>query len=379
MLIGMVAATAVLAAGVAVAVGAVGPGGLGGVGGSGSRGASAAGSEGAPAASRGPSATRHYGGAGDVNASRGAHPTSTDASADPPPALKPLTIKGAENYGEVHAGPAAAPVANLTITNPNGRPVALDAISLSARSDFAITTGSCSTGEAMSPGFVDKESGGGPAQTKGLAAGTSCGVAIRFAPTTLGKRAAALTISYGTGGKTVVHLTGRAFATVKVAVTPDADGHRHGYVDVAADSGTTKCDQAAACTVRYFDAKTPIAVTAHGEPATDDGSGVSGATSGAAGTTGTTGSDGDGGSGDPGDPGTAGGTGGTAASGGGSSTSGGGGDSGGTAGSGDSAGAGDTSYLPDGWTGPCAGSAAECDPTVGGDISTTVHFSPGAS
>lgn len=364
-LVGMGAATVVLAAGVAVAVGAVGRDSLGGAGGSGwHHNASAAGAKGGPAASGGlPGAHRIDGGTKDQDAPGGTLPTGSDDPADPGAALKPLTIKGTGDYGDVHEGSAAAPVAKLTITNPNGSPVPLDAISLSARSDFAITTGSCHTGEGMSPGFLDDEAGGGPAPAKGLAAGTSCSVSVRFAPTALGRRAGTLTVSYGKDGRSTARLTGRAFATVKVTVTPDTGGRRHGYVDIAADGTTTKCDQPTPCTVRYFDARAPLSLKAHGDPAGADSSGAAGDTGATAGVSDSGGSSTAGSIGGAGDAGD-------------SSTSGGSGASGGSSGAGGTV---SEPYQPDTWTGPCAGSVDECDPTPGGDVTTSVHFAPGSS
>ncbi|SEF59231.1 hypothetical protein SAMN05216223_101434 [Actinacidiphila yanglinensis] len=366
-LVGAVAVTAVLAAGVAVAVGAVGPGGLGGVGGSGSHdGVSADGPQGDAAASGGPpGAHRSHGGSDTMAAPGGSLPTTPGVPADPAGPLKPLTIKGAGDFGQVHARPATAPVTHLTITNPNSRPVALDAISVSAGSDFQVTAGTCRTGKGTSSGFVDDTSGGGPTQAKGLAADSSCSVTVRFTPSTLGLRAGSLTVGYGDGAKATAHLSGRSFATVQVTVTPDTQGVRHGYVDIVADGATTRCDKPAACTVRYFTAKGPVTLTAHGDPVAD-GTGDSGGSgdTGGSGDAGGSGTQGDSGTGD--DPGDSG----SGASGSGDSQ-----DSGGSAGSG---GDGTLSYQPDTWSGPCAGSAGACDPTPGGDITTTVHFAPAA-
>ncbi|WP_202233321.1 hypothetical protein [Actinacidiphila reveromycinica] len=358
-LVGMAAATAALATGVAVAVGTVGGDGLGGVGVTGRHhSTSAAGAKGGPATSGGLPGVRRSSGIADQDAPSGTAPTEATSPTGPGTALRPLTIEGTADYGDVHAGPAgSAPVATLTITNPNGTPVALEAITLSTRSDFAITQGSCRTGEAVAPGFLD--GGGAPAQAKKLAAGTSCSVLVRFAPTALGRRADTLTVSYGKDGRSSARLTGRAFATVKVTVSPDATGSRHGYVDITSDGTVTTCDPAEPCTVRYFDAKAPLLLDAHGG-GTDPGG------SGGAGDGGTTGAGGAGGSSTTGSTAGADPTGG-------SSTS---------DGAGTSAGSSATMsplYLPGTWTGPCAGAAQECAPTPGGDITTTITFTQDAS
>ncbi|WP_435177239.1 hypothetical protein [Actinacidiphila sp. bgisy145] len=366
-LVGVGTATAVLATGVAVAVGAVGRDGLGGVGGASRHsGTSAAGAKGGPASSGGLPGPRRYDGTGTQGAPGSTDPAATDEPTDPDTALHPLTIKGTADYGDVHAGPSGtAPVAKLTITNPNSRSVALDAISLSARSDFAITQGSCHTEATTAPGFLDDEAGGTPAQSKGLAAGGSCSVTVRFAPTALGSRADTLTVSYGKGAKSTARLTGRAFATVKVTVAPDTDGRRHGYVDISSDGAVTSCDQAAPCTVRYYDTKTPLRLEAHGDPAATDGSGTTGTTSSGSADTGGTGSTSTAGS-------TSGATG---------TTDGSGTPSGSTSTTG-STGIGTVispGYLPGSWTGPCAGSSDACTPAPGGDITTIVTFTANTS
>jgi hypothetical protein len=362
LLVGVVAATA-LVAGAAVAVGVAAPGTLGGSGSSGGPGESRRASVTGPADGSSTSGAQQPDGATTVldspvgaDGGGGSAGPSTASRPGGQPALKPLQIKGVRDYGDVHAGPAGdTPVTALTITNPNARPVPLDAITLPDPSDFAITSGSCRTRGDMSAGFLG--AGGAPADVRGLDAKSSCTVSIRFTPTALGRRAGTLTVGYGTGKSVAVPLTGRAFATVKVMIAPDEAGHRDGWVDIEANGRSRRCEQATACTVRYFDGHGPVALKAHGDLTGSDGAGGSR-------TAGDTG--GDDGQADQSadsqvfdDPAE------------GSHES-----EPGSATDGASGGTGGERYAVAGWTGPCAGAAMECDPTPGGDIATTVRFTP---
>lgn len=266
--------------------------GVSGSGGSATVGATASGSmAGAPATSR---TTRGGGGADGVGpGSPGAAPSPAlppDSTSAAPgtgapgatggakSALRPPLIKGVADYGSVHAGPGHARVAAFTITNPDDRPLTLSPIVLgsppgasaapavpgppgspsvrpdsstapgpSGSADFAITADSC-------------RAGGVPVT---LAPGARCAVSVRFAPTALGRRDGALSVSSG-GSTSTTALTGRGFATVKVTLTPDRGHGLHGYVAITVDGVTTKCARTGGCTVRYFDARSPITLRGYG-------------------------------------------------------------------------------------------------------------------
>ena len=178
--------------------------------------------------------------------------------------MKPLRIVGRPDYGDVHvgaAGPGDSRVIAFTITNPNGRPITPDAITLpgpgpsgtgssaSGRpADFTITAGTCPAGDGAA-----------------LAPGASCTVSVRFAPTALGPRTATLTVSCGAHGPAATaRLTGHGFATIKVTLAPGRADPPHDHVTVTADGATTTCGGPGGCTVRYDDPRRPVILRTHG-------------------------------------------------------------------------------------------------------------------